>query len=606
MSGPLPRERLSATRVLRAASFATLLGLFGTADVLRTSDPRGATLLSMGGWMAFGVLVVTWAWGGVAPRIALRQAGRIAALTLVSFGVLYAYYARSRLIETGPHTDAVFTYLGLRSFAALENPITFAGRTPSFPQAALMLLLHLPGLAIGFDVLGPSAIAFGAIVHLALLLGVMTDLLVGGAFPGKAAVVALLSGIYSNRLLILTYDITGYAFPALCLGFMFLVLVDHRGRDPQRAVGGLLAVALLHHYPGFFMALPLCLAWLVCARHPWQRVRRFLVENPVVVAVLLMLSITLATNPELVLTRIGDVAVGPHGVERLREKLRDNVASLGMAFPVLKYQFFTSTRGSWFLLSAPPLAGFLVPWVAGSWALSFWTAERPRRYLVWLLAFATSLAALTVAQNLATDFSDYRWFPLLFATFTTALAFVLRLPALRWSRRAPAAAYAVGFCLYNYVDLASLHGQTHAVETAHRSQAAMDGLRRFVADRDAVRRLAAAKILVVVDPFFPLAPLYLDVVRREAGVPVDTIAVAEACPQGRISIDEVSRQGCEALLVVADARHCERGGPTSEGAAPIRGFLFESTCNRPLDETAGRAVVEVDLDGGAPSRGAGP
>src|SRR5438477_434086 len=82
----------------------------------------------------------------------------------------------------------------------------------------LMLLLHLPGVAVGFDVLGPLAIPFGAIVHLALLFGVITELLVSGSLLAKCAVVALVSGMYSNRLLIFTYDITGYAFPAVCLG----------------------------------------------------------------------------------------------------------------------------------------------------------------------------------------------------------------------------------------------------------------------------------------------------------------------------------------------------------------------------------------------------
>jgi hypothetical protein len=599
------RKRRFAGGLLRASSFVLLLVLFGAADVLRTSAVRTATLLSMGGWLAFGVLVLAWAWKGMDAATALRQVGRIATLTLVSFGVLYAYYVRSRMIETGPHTDAVFTYLGLQSFVELQNPITFAGRTPSFPQAPLMLLLHLPGVAIGFAALGPMAIPFGAIVHLALLLGVITDYLVDGSLLAKGAVVALVSGLYSNRMLLLTYDITGYAFPAICLGLMFLVLVDERVDDPSRAVGGLLAVALLHHYPGFFMVLPLCIAWLVCGRKPWQRMRRFLTDNPVVIAVVLMLTITMVTNPELLLTRVTDVAVGPHGVDRLRDKLRENVMSLTVMVPVLRYQFFTSTRGSWFLLSVPPLAGFLVPLVAGAWVVSVATAERPRRYLLLLLGLAVALAALTVLQNLLTDFSDYRSFPFLFAMFTTALAFLFRLPQLRWKWRALATAYAIAFAIYNYVDLGRLHGATHAVETAYRSQATMDGLRQFVDEPDAVRQLGAAKVFVVVDPFFPLEPLYLGVVKPKAGVPVETIQAAEVCPRGRMWIDELSRRSCESFLVVANVKHCESAalGSAADGRPRIRGYLFEATCDRPFDEPIDRAVVDVDIDGGRRSSG---
>ena len=57
-------------------------------------------------------------------------------------------------------------------------------------------------------------------VHLALLFGVITELLVSGSLLAKCAVVALVSGMYSNRLLIFTYDITGYAFPAVFTMFV--------------------------------------------------------------------------------------------------------------------------------------------------------------------------------------------------------------------------------------------------------------------------------------------------------------------------------------------------------------------------------------------------
>jgi hypothetical protein len=583
------------------ATAAVSLLLFGAADVLRTSDVRTATLLSMGGWLAFGVLFLRWAGRGVDAGTALRRGVRLATLTLVAFGVLFAYYLRSRLIETGPHTDAVYSYLGLRSFVELTNPITFAGRTPSFPQAALMLLLHLPGVAVGFERLGPLVIPLGAIVHLALLFGVITELLVDASLLAKCAIVALVSGMYSNRLLVLTYDITGYAFPAICLALMFIVVVDERIGDRDRAVGGLLAVALLHHYPGFFMVLPLCVAWLLLGPTPWRHVRRFVAANPVVIVVLAMLAITLVTNPELMLTRVRDVTTGPGDVDRLRGKIGENMAFVQALVPLVRHQFFTNTRGSWFLLSVPALGGFVVPLVAGTWVLSCCAAERRVRHLLTLLAFAFGLGTLTIVQDLLTDFSDYRQFPFLFAMCTAGLAFTFRLPMLRGGWRAVAAAYAIAFAAYNYVDLARLHGQTHGVETAYRSQATMDALRRFVDAPDAVRRLGAARLFVIVDPFFPLESSYLDVLRPKAGVPVTTIPVAEACPRGRLWVEEVSRRACESFLVVANARHCGLEGVASaaEGTARVRGYLYESICGRGLDERPERAVADVAIEGGA-------
>jgi hypothetical protein len=313
-----------------------------------------------------------------------------------------------------------------------------------------------------------------------------------------------------------------------------------------------------------------------------------------------MLSITLLTNPELLLTRVANVTVGAGGAETLREKIQGNLAFLGAPVALIRHQFFTNTRGSWFLLSVPALGGLVVPLVAGAWVVTVWTLERRVRYVVLLLGLAIGLAALTTLQDLVTDFSDYRQFPLLFALCTTGLAFAFRLPSIRGPRRAVAAAYAIGFATYNYVDLGNLHGATHGVETAYRSQAAMDGLRRFVDAPDAVRRLGAERVLVVVDPFFPLEPLYLDVLKPKAGVPLETVPVAEVCQHGRLSIGEVSRRACEPVLVVADARHCavgERARPPDRTPS-VRGWRFESVCDRPLDERADRSVVDVDVDGG--------
>ncbi len=583
---------------LRASSFVALLVLFGAADLLRTSAVQAATLLSMGGWLAFAVLFLAWAWRGMDARAALRQSGRIATLTIVGFAVLLGYYLRSGLIDAGPHTDAVFTFLGLRSFVRLENPITFAGRTPSYPQAALMLLAHLPGVAIGFDALGALAIPLGAIVHLALLLAVATDLLVDGSLGAKAAVVALLAGMYSNRLLVFTYDITGYAFPAVCLALMFVIVADRRFEHPDRAIGGLLAVALLHHYPGFFMVLPLCLLWLVLGPAPWRRTRRFVADNPVVVAVVAMLALTLATSPELMLNRVKDASLGGSGIDVLREKIVGNMAFADHFGALIRHQFFTNTRGSWFLVTLPALGGLVSLFVVGSWLVSWWTAPRPARHLGLFLALGATLGALTVAQDVVTDFSDYRQFPLLFALCTAGLAFAFRIPSLRTPWRAATVAYAIAFAGFNYVDLGNLQGRTRGIDSAYRSQASMDAVWRFVDRPDAARRLGADRIFVVVDVFFPLEPLYLDVIAPKAGVPVATIPVAEACPQGRLSAADVSRRTCESVLVVADVRHCATEPGAPNGRPAVRGWLYESTCDRPPDRAGDRSVVEVALDAG--------
>jgi hypothetical protein len=111
-----------------------------------------------------------------------------------------------------------------------------------------------------------------------------------------------------------------------------------------------------------------------------------------------------------------------------------------------------------------------------------------------------------------------------------------------------------------------------------------------------VRRLGAAKVLVAVDPFFPLESLYLEVVTPKAGVPVATMPVAEACPQGRVAVDAVSRRGCESVLLVADAAHCDVA--PDPDVHVVRGYLFQAVCDKPGIE---RTVTELNVDGAATS-----
>jgi hypothetical protein len=249
-------------------------------------------------------------------------------------------------------------------------------------------------------------------------------------------------------------------------------------------------------------------------------------------------------------------------------------------------------------VNLPALGGLVSLFVVGSWLVSWWTAPRPARHVALFLALAAALGALTITQDLVTDLNDYRQFPLLFALCTAGLAFAFRIPTLRMPWRAAAVAYAIAFACFNYVDLGNLQGRTRGVDSAYRSQASMDAVWRFVDRPDAARRLGADRIFVVVDEFFPLEPLYLEVIEPKAGVPVTTIRVAEACPQGHLSVDDVSRRTCESVLVVANARHCAIEPGTLNGRPAVHGWLYESTCDRPPERVADRPVVDVDLDAG--------
>ena len=230
------------------------------------------------------------------------------------------------------HTsDAVYTWIGLGWVFALDNPITLVGRTPSYPQSPLMLLSHLPGMAVGFARLGPLAIHLGVLLTVSGLLALMVVLLTPTASLGRqAAAVALAAGCLSTRFVVQGYDAIGYTIAGICLGFALVAVLaveDAALRD--RVIGGLIALATLHYsYVGLALALPLCAAWLLVRRHPIRDdARRSCSANPILLLVLVLLAITMTTHPELALARAYDVVAGVASKVPLRTSLAKKLAS---------------------------------------------------------------------------------------------------------------------------------------------------------------------------------------------------------------------------------------------------------------------------------------
>src|SRR5437870_1716805 len=120
--------------------FAIVVLLFVASELTRTSDVRAATLLSMLGWQFFAVFAILDIGVPRGRAALLRGLGCVLVTSLVAGGVLLIFFLRSRILEAGPMTDAVWTYLGLEWFVELHNPITFAGATPSYHQFAMSLL----------------------------------------------------------------------------------------------------------------------------------------------------------------------------------------------------------------------------------------------------------------------------------------------------------------------------------------------------------------------------------------------------------------------------------------------------------------------------------
>src|SRR6185436_15674919 len=358
---------------IQLALVLVLVTAFVLAELLRYRDAFRATILSMAGWTSFAVLFLCWLWEDCGVRTGLRRLARVAVLTAIAFAVLSLYYVRSQLLAAGIEVDATYTFMGTEWFLALDNPITFAGRTTSFAQFPMALLAHLPAALVGFDRLGPYAIHVGIILQVAILLALLTTFFVEGRLLTSAAIVALAAAVFSNRLTVLLCNLTGYAIPAISIGFIFLVteLGDRRPSVVMPRVGGLLMLSLMHHYPGFFFVLPLTVLWVVAGRTPWGRLATPLRANlPLCVAGLVAVT-CLSIHPELLMNRIRAVTSPSLDLVEFRAKVVQNWAYLSTAFPsAFIRMFFQESTGSWHLLTIPPLGGFLPYIVCANWVVT--------------------------------------------------------------------------------------------------------------------------------------------------------------------------------------------------------------------------------------------
>jgi hypothetical protein len=599
------------TRRAHILTLALVVGLILAAEVLRESHQRQATLLSMLAWSLFFVAFLNWVWVGRGWRSALQELGKIGVLSLIAGSVLLLYYVRSRTLEAGVHVDAAYTYIGLTWFTELRNPITFAAGNPSYHQFPMMLLAHLPALAIGFGRLGAFSCHLGTMLQVSLLLAVMTTIFVPQRLTVQALTVGLVAAVFSNRMLVLSYNNFGYTVPAICLGLMFLVVVDDESvPDPDRIVGGLLSLSLLHHYSAFTHVLPLSLVWLLARRGALRRLRVFLAKNSVLLAVGAILLITLAIRPELIMTRIKHVTIRPDAdfwqpltLQDLATKIRQNWSYLVSMFPRSWFRLFVvKSPGTWSFLNIPPLGGLVVPVVAGTWILSAWSLlGRRLRYLLYLLSFASALLALAVMQHLVTDFAEYRDLLPIFALMVAGLLFVFRAPRLGLGLKLAAVSCAVAVAVFNYVDLAKLHGKIHGTsDYAHLSQQTMEGLAQFL-KRRSPEEIGVARIHVVLDSFFPLGSFYLKDLERYA-VPIHVIDAKDFCADQGRTVEAASSMACDAFLLVTHSKRCPApAAADGEGLSRVRGYVHSSICGRLEAGLLDRSKALITIDPEDPS-----
>ena len=566
-------------------------------------------MLSMGAWALLFVAFLGWAWLGLGWSAKLRALGRIALLTLAAGSVLFGYFVRSKTLDAGVHVDAAYSYIGLTWFTELNNPITFVAPNPSYVQLPLMELGHLPALAIGFDRLGAFSCLFGTMLQVAVLLAVMTTIFVPQHLLAQILTVGLAAAVFSNRMLVLGYNNFGYTVPAICLGLMFLAVVDDESvPDPDRVVGGLLLVAALQHYSGLTQVLPLSLLWLVLRRGGLRRFPSFLARNPLLLAAAAMCLITVAIDPGPFALRLRDVTVGigqapPQPGAALVAKMQKNWAYLTSSFPHAYYhQLFIENGGSWPFLNIPPLGGLVVPLMAGGWLLAVWSmAGRRLRCLLYVVAFVLALLTLAIFQHLLTDFTDYRNLTPIIALLVTGLLFVFRAPRSGRVLQLVALCYAVAVAVFNYVDLANLHGKLHSTpDYAPFSQQTMEGLVRYLKHRSPTE-LGVTRIHVVLDSFFPLKPYYLKELARY-GVPIEPIDEDQFCADQAGVLERASAAGCEPFLVVTHTKRC-RGRDPAARTARVDGRLYGSICGSPTAGLPDRPVVPIAIDPGGGNSG---
>jgi hypothetical protein len=566
----------------------TSLATFLLAELLRSSHPAGATVAALVGWGLFAVVLVRWAVGGDSPARRRSWVLRVAALTIVSTCVLLLYLLRSGVVAAGPHVDAVYTYRGAEWLLALDNPITFAARTPSYHQFPLMVLEHVPAATIGVWRLGPLAPFLGVLLNVAVLLAIVTERLAQPAgLLGSCVGVALASAAFSNRFLVMGHDCVGYIVPAVCLGLMALVVADRRSVPaPERLVGGLLTVAVLQYYTAFFMVAPLCALWLVARRQPVAATWHFLRVNPPLLLALGIAAITLSVHPELLLQRVHDVTAGqaqPEAwFEPALERARANLEGMRSAFWLRwHHEFIVGTRGTWHLVNTAPLGGAMLPTIAGSFVCSV-IAFRGlrRRYAAVALGLGAAIAALTLILHVLTDFSDYRDFTALTAIMVVTLGFAMRAPRLDGLARVIAVGWGLALAAFNWWDVTALHGKVHGTKDyGVRSQAVLEDLRQDIRN-GTLAFVGPGQVLAVLDWFYPLEREYADAFAQHAPMPVAIVRRDAYCADPAGIVNGVLARSCESLLLLRPVGLCDVDLPTTsdDTAITIDRVFYPSVC----------------------------
>jgi len=561
---------------------------FVVAESLRFSDPRNAALSSMVGWASYVTLLLARLWEDCGVGVGLRRLARVLVLTAVAFAVVYLYYRRSHMLDAGMEVDATFTFMGLGYFLRFDGPLTYAGRTPSFPQFPMQILGHLPGYLIGFDRLGPFAIHLGMMLQVAALFAVLTTWVVEGSLLVQAVTVAGVAAVFTTRLTLLVINLTCYGIPAVAIGIIFLTIVFGAPSERVlfRRVGGLLLLALLHHYPGIFFVMPLVFLWLVAAPQPGWRLADFLRANLPLIAAALMGIVCVTMNPILLLSRLRAVTTPHLALEEMQEKVIHNWSYLRDAFPsVFTLIFFRDSPGTWHLLNIPPLAGWVTPIITANWIVSAVAlGRRGLAYVGHLVVLAAGLFGLTVLQHVVTGFETYRDMTLLLGLVTAGVAFVLAAPRVRPAARVALAGWAITVAAYGWSDVPAMAGKHYGVlEYAPRMQAGFESLRRFWR-RTGEHRLDGAVLGVVEAPPFPLGPLYVHAARTH-GIELRLLDAEKLCDDPVAVVRELLASTCVPAAVAVPRGICNDRWRRTLGwpATPPRDItleLFEPGCGR--------------------------
>jgi hypothetical protein len=580
--------------------------LFLSADLTRGRLPRVATLLAVAGWASLSTAAMVWMRAGASRSRFWRKIARIVLLALVAAPVLLAYLWHSRVLEAGTHVDAVYTWIGLRWVFRLANPVTLVGRTPSYPQSPLMILSHLPGMAVGFGRIGALALHLGVLLTVSGLLALMAVLVTPTAsLVRQVAAVALAAGCLSTRFVVQGYDAVGYTVSGVCLGFALvavLAIEDEGLRD--RVVGGLITLAILHYsYVGLALALPLCAAWLVVRRHPLRDTRTFALANPILLLVLVLLAISMTTHPELALARAYDVVAGVASKVPLRMSLARKVhsASFLTIWRVAYQRWYVQNQGSWHLVDLAPLGGPSVALLSAMWVCSWIVA--PRRAgatTACMVGFVALLAALSFLEHVVADSADYRDFPFVFAVTAAGLLFVLRAPALSGTRAPIAWVAAALVAAVNFGDVALLAGHRHtSADYAPQEVALFEALRRH--DESAEhgwQELGASRLVVTVaDTLVPIRGPYLDLLTAR-GFKVTTASMLAFCQNRDDVVRAAAKASCEPFLLAFPLAAC-RTNATAAQQDVVVVLHYAEPCPADRDMVAKPSPSVILLGGGS-------